>query len=124
MTVSPVDVVESRRSTLALPEIRAALEHDRARRAEQLLDLPGANGAAAASTAHAAGASSEEVSRELQAKAIMAVTEIDAALARIDRGTYGACERCNGAIAIERLEALPTTRVCLACARHRDRAIG
>lgn len=42
--------------------------------------------------------------------------EIDAALARIAAGTYGACERCGNEIGAARLEALPSARWCLECA--------
>jgi RNA polymerase-binding transcription factor DksA len=38
------------------------------------------------------------------------------ALDRIDRGTYGVCENCRRAIIPERLDALPYTRHCTACA--------
>lgn len=38
------------------------------------------------------------------------VAEIDAALERIDNGTYGICERTGEPIAVERLEALPYAR--------------
>ena len=47
------------------------------------------------------------------------VEDIDAALARMDRGTYGVCERCGMAIAIERLQAIPHTRSCVACPGRR-----
>ncbi|MCW2679883.1 MAG: Zinc finger, DksA/TraR C4-type [Frankiales bacterium] len=30
---------------------------------------------------------------------------------------YGTCERCGGAIGVERLEARPTARTCIDCAR-------
>jgi len=43
--------------------------------------------------------------------------ELEAALARIDAGTWGRCERCGGAIGRDRLRALPETRVCLPCAK-------
>ena len=43
------------------------------------------------------------------------IDEIDAALARIDAGTYGACESCGAAIPIERLEAIPHARTFVAC---------
>src|SRR5258708_16316 len=33
--------------------------------------------------------------------------DVQAALGRVDRGTYGKCERCGNEIAPERLEALP-----------------
>lgn len=40
---------------------------------------------------------------------------IDRALARIDAGTYGVCERCGEPIEGRRLEAVPWTRACRAC---------
>lgn len=45
------------------------------------------------------------------------VAQIDGALARLDEGTYGICERCGRPIGAERLEALPYTALCIACAR-------
>ncbi|MFW5473863.1 TraR/DksA family transcriptional regulator [Knoellia sp. CPCC 206450] len=41
--------------------------------------------------------------------------EVDAALARVDDGTYGRCERCGGEIAAARLDARPTARTCVTC---------
>ncbi|MBW3535845.1 MAG: TraR/DksA C4-type zinc finger protein [Gemmatimonadetes bacterium] len=38
------------------------------------------------------------------------------ALRRLERGDYGACSRCGGAIEDERLELLPATERCAACA--------
>ena len=43
----------------------------------------------------------------LSAQALQQVQEIDAALAKIDKGTYGLCERCGKPIPVERLQALP-----------------
>jgi DnaK suppressor protein len=42
---------------------------------------------------------------------------IDAALARIDSGTYGHCTACGGVIAPERLDALPWAALCIDCQR-------
>jgi len=42
--------------------------------------------------------------------------EVDAALVRLDDGTYGVCERCGSAIGEARLEALPAARLCIRCA--------
>lgn len=42
--------------------------------------------------------------------------EIDAALARIDAGTYGVCEVCGNAIPAARLRARPTASRCVRCA--------
>jgi DnaK suppressor protein len=51
----------------------------------------------------------------LSAQASLAVEEIDDALRKIDRKTYGACERCHEAIPKARLRALPFARLCVAC---------
>jgi RNA polymerase-binding protein DksA len=39
--------------------------------------------------------------------------DVDRALARIEDGTYGTCERCGAPIALERLEALPWASLCI-----------
>ena len=49
-------------------------------------------------------------------QARLRLAEIDAALARVEAGTYGVCQRCGGAIPDERLEARPTAAYCVACA--------
>ncbi len=43
------------------------------------------------------------------------LTELDAALVRLDVGDYGRCERCGRAIDPDRLDARPEARTCLAC---------
>ena len=43
------------------------------------------------------------------------LAEIDAALARLEAGTYGTCERCGRPIEVARLEARPTARTHVAC---------
>jgi RNA polymerase-binding transcription factor len=40
---------------------------------------------------------------------------VEEALAKIDEGTYGVCERCDEAIPVKRLELLPFTRYCVQC---------
>ena len=42
--------------------------------------------------------------------------EVDAALGRLDAGTYGACAVCGQAIPEGRLEVRPTAATCVACA--------
>jgi RNA polymerase-binding transcription factor DksA len=51
----------------------------------------------------------------LSAQALAAVEDIDKALAKIDAGTYGICERCGQPIPKERLRALPYAALCVAC---------
>lgn len=41
--------------------------------------------------------------------------KIEAALARIDEGTFGVCVKCSHDIATRRLHALPWTEHCLRC---------
>ena len=41
--------------------------------------------------------------------------EAAAAMERIERGTYGVCESCEKAIGPERLEAIPSVRLCIDC---------
>ena len=44
------------------------------------------------------------------------LADIDDALSRLEAGTYGVCEQCGDAIAVERLQARPSARTCFACA--------
>ena len=45
----------------------------------------------------------------------MLLGQSDAALARIENGTYGMCRDCGEPIAEARLKAIPWTRVCITC---------
>jgi DnaK suppressor protein len=42
--------------------------------------------------------------------------EIDGALARLDQGSYGVCQRCGQTIPAGRLAARPSAATCVACA--------
>jgi len=48
------------------------------------------------------------------------VLSIDQALERIEEGTYGVCESCEGEITAERLKAMPFTRLCVQCQSERE----
>jgi DnaK suppressor protein len=50
----------------------------------------------------------------------MQLREIDAALRRIDDGSYGDCERCEEPINPRRLDADPTARLCIDCASRSE----
>ena len=47
------------------------------------------------------------------------IEEIDAALDRIDVGTYGTCVHCGGDIAPDRLEFRPFAAGCISCQETR-----
>ena len=48
------------------------------------------------------------------------IDSIARALERIDRGEYGICEDCRERIPLARLEAVPTTDLCIRCAELRE----
>ncbi|RKX32865.1 MAG: hypothetical protein DRP22_01495 [Verrucomicrobia bacterium] len=50
--------------------------------------------------------------------------EIDEALARLEAGTYGKCEKCGKYIDKGRLEALPFARLCIGCKSEEERQLG
>lgn len=43
------------------------------------------------------------------------IHDIGSALARIEEGSYGRCERCDEQIPAKRLDALPWARMCVQC---------
>lgn len=50
--------------------------------------------------------------RQTDAKLLRA---IEAALLRIDNGSYGVCTNCENEISVARLKAVPWTSLCIAC---------
>lgn len=76
-----------KRLTAIDADLRIELDHDSSERAIQV--------------------ENDEVLRGMQVEAAEQVTAIDAALVRIERGTYGTCPRCKGPVGEKRLEALP-----------------
>ena len=42
--------------------------------------------------------------------------DVEAAIAKLDEGTYGVCEVCGRPIGEARLEVMPTARFCIDCA--------
>jgi len=59
----------------------------------------------------------DEVMEALGVHDAQEVRAIDAALARIETGEYGICQKCVEAISVARLEAVPTASLCRNCAR-------
>jgi DnaK suppressor protein len=66
----------------------------------------------------------EDLTLDLVGNEEQMLIEIDAALTRIEEGKFGCCESCHQEIARERLEALPYSRYCVACAQKREKKIG
>jgi DnaK suppressor protein len=74
---------------------------------------------------HLADNATETFMRELdgglEENAERILGEIDAALARIETGTYGRCTVCGREIPTERLEAVPYATLCIDDARKQGR---
>jgi DnaK suppressor protein len=108
--------LESERERVA-EEMRHLLE-DTSRSMEDAVDEDG-------NDSHLADSATETVDREielsLEDNAQRLLEEIDGAIARVDAGTYGRCERCGGEIDAGRLEALPWAAKCIECKRLEER---
>jgi DnaK suppressor protein len=96
---------------------RATLEAERARLRTELdagIEAPGqmTYGSQAAS---ASQVFAQQRDLALRGKADKELQLVEAALARLDDGTFGRCLRCAGEIAPGRLEALPWAAYCIAC---------
>ena len=73
---------------------------------------------------HLADTATETYDRELdytlEENSEHVLQEINAALRRIDDGTYGQCTNCGRQIPEERLEARPFATLCIDCQRQRE----
>jgi DnaK suppressor protein len=78
-----------------------------------------------ASDNHLADTASVTLDREidytLEENSGQVLVEIDAALKRIEDGTYGICTACGETITEERLEAYPWASLCIDDARKAER---
>jgi DnaK suppressor protein len=63
-----------------------------------------------------------EIDYTLEENSEHVLAEIDAALNRIEQGTYGICESCGKPIGEERLEARPWATLCIDCKRREERS--
>lgn len=63
----------------------------------------------------------DEVLMALEQAGEKELAQINRALARIDAGDYGICRECGRAIPEGRLEILPFSELCVACAEQLDR---
>ncbi len=70
---------------------------------------------------HATDLVDRELDQTLGENAENVVAEIDAAIARIDDGTYGTCAICGAVIPEERLAAIPYAILCLDDKRSQER---
>ncbi|HEX5015385.1 MAG TPA: TraR/DksA C4-type zinc finger protein [Candidatus Limnocylindrales bacterium] len=109
--------------TPAPTDARTALLQERARLLEELAEgivapdtMTYGSQAAAASQVFA-----QQRDLALRDRSLQHLELVDAALARLDAGTYGACQSCGRPVAPERLEAIPWAAYCIDCQRTAGR---
>jgi DnaK suppressor protein len=130
------DPPQKRRSPMSRKEIEgyrkeilnlvAALDRSLAHDRHELLreEDPNFTGGPLPSSENRANSGAQEVELGLIANEESLLNEANAALARIEAGTFGCCESCGKAIAKARLDALPYARRCIHCARVERPAAG
>ncbi|GAA2516945.1 hypothetical protein GCM10010423_05670 [Streptomyces levis] len=100
-----------------LAVLRENLREQRLFRREQLRRLTGPVASRAEDRRGQRASAQLEVSVKLAASARMVLADVEAALARMDAGVYGACGRCRRALERERLMIVPQARYCARCQR-------
>lgn len=116
-TMSP-QKLESYRGQLM--QLRERLRDSRAQRMDNVQEQIGDPGASTTAPTHLADQDSEGVTKDVaigDAQEGVQV-QVNSALARIDGGTYGKCENCGSEIEEVRLDAIPYTAYCAACAQQ------
>jgi RNA polymerase-binding transcription factor DksA len=103
-----------------LAALRANLHEQRLFRGDQLRQIAASATSRAEALLEQRAASQVEVRVKLAASARMVLADVEAALARMDDGSYGACHRCHRPIARERLEIVPQARYCARCQQVRE----
>jgi len=102
---------------------RTALEAERARLRAELgepIEAPGqmTYGSQAAAASHVF---EQQRDLALRDRSRAELEKVEAALRKIEDGTYGACASCGKPIGAERLEAIPWAPLCIDCARKAAR---
>jgi len=100
------------KSIKELLEARMVLLTTRAEEAESTLR----EGHSADFEEYATEAEGDEVLEGLEGSAVAEISQINAALARIEDGSYGECVTCGAQVGEKRLEAVPHTPQCISCA--------
>ena len=103
-----------------LAALRENLHEQRLFRQEQLRLLGGPVTSRAEDRLRQRAAAQTEVRVKLAASARMVLTDVEAALTRMDEGSYGACHLCRRPIERERLMIVPQARYCARCQQVKE----
>jgi DnaK suppressor protein len=80
---------------------------------DEVEDLGGDAGGDSAD--RAAASLDRDIMVDSAARETKQIRDIEAALAKIDAGTYGICDECQTTIPITRLEYMPNAQYCIEC---------
>ena len=117
-------------SVAEIKEVRSTLEQDRERliaeiaaTEEEISHLLREGGEGAGNDQADVGSNTFERDHEMSMakNSRESLGLVEGALARIDRGSYGVCESCGGAIGKMRLQAFPRATLCLECKQRQER---
>ena len=109
-----------------LLSLKMRLEHDIAIKEQQVAEdgddlVPERGGIGNHMADEASETSEQETMLTLQHSAERTLAEVNAALGRIQAGTYGICANCGKQISPARLEARPFSTLCIDCQQLADR---
>ncbi|TFE47665.1 hypothetical protein E3E14_20235 [Streptomyces sp. ICN441] len=116
-------IIADRNTILSIEDLAALRENlheQRLFRQEQLQQIAGAATNRSQALLDRRAASQLEVRVTLAASAGMVLSDVEAALTRMDQGRYGSCHLCRKPIARERLMIVPQARYCARCQHVRE----
>jgi len=110
-------------SDATLSDLRAALEQERSDLAARLAEMGSLSDGEIPFDQNFADSSQVTAERgEVEALAGSlreSLSDVEAALVKLEAGTFGVCEGCGQSIPPARLEAKPAARLCMDCASRR-----
>ena len=126
---STIDFARTRLTAAQLDRLRRRLEEDRAQVIESIESHEGSLGAFLAARRDVATDDENDPEgpsmavQRSEASAMLAQSqqhrdEVDVAIAKLDDGTFGMCERCGREIPLARLNARPHAAHCVSCAEQ------
>ncbi|MBQ7456898.1 MAG: RNA polymerase-binding protein DksA [Desulfovibrio sp.] len=83
-------------------------------------DMNGSNELFADPADRATAESDRSFTLRIRDRELHLIKKIQAALQRIEDGSYGICEECGEEISISRLKARPVTRLCIRCKENQE----
>lgn len=118
--------------TLLYENLRERLAQERERLRQELAQMKASHLAMVESGAQKGGTgehladsatntSELETSLALQANLQKLLEDVERALRKLSDGSYGTCESCGQPINPERLEALPSAKLCISCKAQQER---